>query len=154
MEIRPLPGPRHGGGGRGGSGMGRRGTDPGPRSPHRPSRPRFPPQPTCLTIGPVASPESLDGWELLPYPQRSGLLSRDSGKDGDNNSKVTQSGQASGVQAGSHLSDNSHPFQGNLRPNLSRPSLCAWEEHKLERQRRRTCRPETPTVPSSDLEWI
>lgn len=134
MEILPPPGPRHGGGGRGGRGMGRRGTDPGPRSPHRPSRPLLPPQPTRLTIRPLASLESLEGRELLLLPQRSGVLSRDFNKDSDNNSVVTQSGQPSGVPALSHLSDHSHPFQGNLRPNLSGPSLCAWEGCKLERR--------------------
>lgn len=74
--------------------MGRRGTDPGPRSPHRPSRPLLPPQPTRLTISPLASLESWEGQVLPLLPQRSGALSRDFNKDNDNNSTVTQSGQA------------------------------------------------------------
>lgn len=57
--------------------MGRRGTDPGPRSPHRPSCPLLPPQPVRLTIGPAASPEILEGWELRLFPPRYEELSRD-----------------------------------------------------------------------------
>lgn len=57
--------------------MGRRGTDPGPRSPHRPSCLLLPPQPIRLTIRSAASPESLEGWELLLFPQRFEELSRD-----------------------------------------------------------------------------
>lgn len=57
--------------------MGRRGTDPGPRSPHRPSCPLLPPQPVRLTIRLAASPESLEGWELRLFLQRFEELSRD-----------------------------------------------------------------------------
>lgn len=56
--------------------MGRRGTDPGPRSPHCPSCPLFLPQPVRLTIRLVASPESLEGWEPRLLPQRFEELSR------------------------------------------------------------------------------
>ena len=57
--------------------MGSRGTDPGPRSTQRPKRPLVTPQPIRLTIRPAASPESSEGWELLLFPQRTALLSRD-----------------------------------------------------------------------------
>lgn len=140
--------------------MGRRGTDPGPRSPHRPSRPLLPPQPTRLTIRPLASLESLEGWALPLLPQRSGALSRDFNKDSDNNSAVTQLGQASGVPALSHLSDHSQPFQGNLRPTGSGPSLCAWEGCKPKRQGlkitadQRTVPQLTTNRPLPDLESV
>ena len=136
METLPPPGPRPRGGGRGGSGTGRRGKDPRPRSPHRPSCPlvRTPPHPLpiCLTIRPAASPESLEGWELLLFPKRSALLSGDfNNQHGDNNSPVTQLGEASGIPTRSHQSDHSHPFQGNLRPNLLGPHLHAWQGSTL-----------------------
>lgn len=60
---------------------------------------------------------------MLLFPPRSGWLSRDFNKASDNNSLVTQVGQASGVPTRSHLSDHSHPFQGNLQPNLLGPHL-------------------------------
>lgn len=86
------------------------------------------PLPICLTIRSAASPESLERWELLLFPKRSASLSRDfSNQDGDNNSPVTQSGQASGVPTRSHQPDHPHPFQGNPRPNLLGPRLHAWQ---------------------------
>lgn len=89
MDILPPPGPRHAGGGGGGSsGRGRRGTDPGPRSPHRPSRPLLPPQPIRLTIRLQLLPEGWKVGNLLPWPQRSVLLNRALDKDEDDNNST------------------------------------------------------------------
>lgn len=98
--------------------MGRRGTDPGPRSPHRPSRPLLPAQPICLTIRLVASSEILEKMGAAAVSSEVRGPEQELQQAGDNNSPVTQLGQAPGVPAASHLSKHSRPFSG--------PHLHAW----------------------------